>query len=328
MKHKVLALIEESGMHYISGQEISQKLGISRSAVWKHVQSLRKEGFVIDSVSSKGYHLSRGSTELNQTTLDTVIARSNFLNKAFFHESVDSTNQYAKSKAMDFPGASFIVVADTQSKGRGRRGRNWESLKNTGLWMSLLARPDINPEEAPKLTLIAAAAMAKAIDEVADCNVGIKWPNDLILNGKKIGGILTELSAEPGYINYVVIGIGINTKKREFDSELRDKATSLENELLDYKMDHLRILKVFVKHFEMYYNQFVKFSDIEAVLTINREKSVTLNRTVCVETGGETSIYNAIRLDEEGRLVVLDQAGTEKTIFFGEVSVRGINGYI
>lgn len=328
MKLDVLSMLQNSGNDYISGEYISEQLGISRSAVWKHIQNLRKEGYTIESITNKGYILIETTHELNQTSLESMIGNHSLIDRVYFLETVDSTNQMAKRVALDYPNKTALIISREQTGGKGRRGRQWISEKDGGLWMSLLLRPDISPESVSVVTLIAAAAVSKVLGGASGLDVGIKWPNDIIVNGKKLAGILTELSAEPGYINYLIVGVGINTNSLSFSSELEDKATSLKVSCPDMEINHLNIVKLFVEQFELYYNQFVEFSLLEEVLEVNKKRSVTLNRWVEIETTEGKETRYAVDIDQDGSLIVLDDNQNKKKIYYGEVSVRGINGYI
>lgn len=328
MKIDVLKMLQNSGEHYISGEYISDQLGISRSAVWKHIQKLRKEGYSIESITNKGYKLVEKTLELNQTALESLVGEHAMIDRAYYLETVDSTNQMAKRVAMEFPGETAIIISREQTSGKGRRGRQWVSEKNGGLWLSLLLRPNISPENISKVTLIAAAALNQALEDITSLDIGIKWPNDIIVNGKKLAGILTELSAEPGYVNYLVVGVGINTNSVMFGEELESKATSLRLCCPNLDINHLNIVKLFVEQFELYYNQFVEFDNFDPVIEINRSKSVTLNQWVEIETlAGKETAY-AVDIDHDGSLIVQDDNHKHKKIYYGEVSVRGVNGYV
>lgn len=328
MKIDVLSMLQNSGNAYISGEYISEQLGISRSAVWKHIQNLRKEGYTIESITNKGYILIETTHKINQTSLESLVAKHSLIDHAYFLETVDSTNQMAKRVALENPKETALILSREQTGGKGRRGRQWISEKDGGLWMSLLLRPEISPESVSVVTLITAAAVSKVLGDISGLDVGIKWPNDIIVNGKKLAGILTELSAEPGYINYLVIGVGINTNSVSFNSDIEDKATSLKVSCPDMDINHLNIVKLFVEQFELYYNQFVEFNFLEEALELNKKKSVTLNQWVKVESSnGKETVY-AVDIDQDGSLIVLDNNQNKKKIYYGEVSVRGINGYI
>ncbi len=326
MKTEILKMLKEDQSAYISGEAMSQKLGVSRTAIWKNIKTLRAEGYQIESISNKGYRYVDKAYDLNKSECELAFESSTFIQRVVFFESTDSTNAQAKILGNQGPVVNTLVIADEQTLGRGRLGRSWDSGKGKGLWMSLLLKPDLQPERAACMTIIAAAAMSKAIDELAGVKTQIKWPNDIILNHRKVSGILTELSAELSHINYLVLGMGVNTGHETFDSSLEDKAISLYQASHE-KINRLSLAKAFVTHFEDDYNRFVNEGSLEGVINYNRTHSVTLNKEVAIIKGEETRRVKAIDIDELGNLIILNENNEKEKIYYGEVSVRGINGY-
>ena len=209
MKTEILRMLREAD-GYISGQELCNKFGVSRTAVWKAINQLKEAGYEIDAVQNKGYILKAAPDIMNQNELKSIMNTSWAGQELLYFDSIDSTNTKAKELAeAGYPNGT-LVVSDSQSAGKGRRGRSWESPSGTGIFMTLMLKPDINPNNASMLTLVAALAVAKAISEITGEKALIKWPNDIVMNGKKVCGILTEMSAQFDYINNIVIGIGIN----------------------------------------------------------------------------------------------------------------------
>lgn len=248
------------------------------------------------------------------------------VHKVIHFEETDSTNNQAKCYGEGGEKSGVLFVADRQTGGRGRRGRSWLSLEDDGLWMSLLLRPDIKPECASMLTLVAAMAVAATIKKVCGQVGLIKWPNDIVLDGKKLCGILTEMSAKPGCVHYVVIGIGINVNAKVFDESIKNTATSLYMHTgKEYSKDEL--IKAFCQCFTMYYEKFLKTCDMSELMDEYNDMLVNAGRTVSIESLADKRTGKALGIDKTGALKVEFADGVE-CVNAGEVSVRGIYGYV
>lgn len=325
VKTKILNLLQSNIDGYLSGEQISSQLGVSRTAVWKHINALKNEGYLIDSISNKGYKLIADTNELNNSSLNSICKDYNFIQFGRVLETVDSTNSEVKRMAMDEQFEQGIVIASEQTKGKGRLGRNWASDKHSGLWMSLLLRPRLKPESVSAITLVAAAAMASALETSTALEIGIKWPNDLIINGKKVCGILTEMSAEINQLHYIVLGIGVNLNQLNFPDDLTDKATSLKREGIEITRKQLLI--EFLKTFNLYYEQFLE-GNMQSIISYHLDHSVTVGKNVQIVTPLETRNAYVMDINADGSLLVKNEIGETEIVFSGEVSVRGINGYI
>lgn len=245
----------------------------------------------------------------------------------YFFEETDSTNVQAKRLAEAGAEHGTLVIAKKQTAGRGRHGRVWESPDEKNVNFTLISRPSINPNKAPMLTLVMALSVAKAIEEVAKMKVGIKWPNDIVLNGKKVVGILTEMSAKPDLICYVVIGVGINVDRQAFSEELSKKATSLEAETKQ-EIAHAALIQKSMEYFEKDYATFLRKRDMSELLEDYNRWLVNKDREVRVlDPQGEFSGV-ARGINPEGELLVEMVDGHMATVYAGEVSVRGIFGYV
>ena len=239
----------------------------------------------------------------------------------------DSTNLRAKEVGNKGVSADTLFIADKQTAGVGRRGRNWESPAEGNIYMSLLIRPELEPAKAPMLTLVMAVAVAEGIWEVCGAAPQIKWPNDIILNKKKVCGILTEMSLEGTGIRYVVIGVGINVNQIRFSEELENKATSLAKELSkEFVKDD--IIKKVVEKFYYYYDKFLETEDLSALKEIYNQMLVNRGREVIIHEPGNEYVARAIEIDEQGELLVETADGKYQNIYAGEVSVRGVYGYV
>ena len=223
MRARILKLLRQQSQDYLSGEEISRQLAVSRTAVWKHIQELKNHGYEIEAHPRKGYRLKSRPDLLLPEEIRAGLA-TQLLGKQIVHfYDTSSTNNEAKRLAADDAIEGTIVVSEAQTLGRGRLNRGWFSPPGGGVWVSVILRPPFPPQEAPKCTLMAAVATVEAIREASGLNCGIKWPNDILWQGRKLVGILTEMSAEMDAINFVVLGIGINVSLQEsdFHEELR-----------------------------------------------------------------------------------------------------------
>lgn len=324
MKKKILIYLKDNKDTYISGEKLSVELGVSRTAIWKNIKKLKEEGYIIDSVSNRGYKLIESESMLNEMELDGLVKKNVFLDKGVFLEQVDSTNQYLKDNYSNSK-EEVILVSDEQTKGKGRLGNPWSSDKGTGIWMSLILRPNINPSEASKITLTAAAAVAEAIEEVTEAKTGIKWPNDIVIDGKKVCGILTEMGAELGHVNYIILGIGINVSQMNFPEDIKNKATSIKL-ATEIEYSRLDIIDSFLKKFKVLYKDFLG-NNMDSIIEINRKKSVSINRKVFLIRGDSKVEVDSLDIDINGELIVKEN-NKVYNVNYGEVSVRGINGYV
>lgn len=326
MKINVLEALQNAGTTYVSGEQLSEQLGVSRTMIWKIINQLKSEGYEIESSSRKGYRLKAQNERMTQASLSLLFKNQDWFKKVVYHEVVDSTNLEAKRLALDTEENPILIVADEQQLGRGRLGRSWHSAKGDGLWMSLLIRPEIEPEASFRLTLIGAVAVVKAIEKVTSLSAGIKWPNDVIVNDKKICGILSEMSAEWQKVNYVVLGIGINVNQGQFPDEIVEKASSLAIESQGH-VNKLDLLYAFAEAY-MYFEQALYNQErLSELLAIYREKSVTIGKTVKV-IGKSERIGKALEIDDKGALLVAFEDGETTYVNYGEVSVRGIDYYV
>lgn len=325
MKTTILKALRESGSEYLSGQTLSEALGVSRTAVWKAIGALREEGYAIESHRRLGYRLTETAPRLTEE--DLVLALGPLgIRTVRYRERLGSTNDEAKGLGSGGAALPGVVVSSEQTAGRGRRGRQWLSPKGEGLYISFVLSPAIAPERAASLTHLAAYAVHGALLRLTGAKIGIKWPNDLVLDGKKVVGILTELSAEVGSLNYVVVGIGLNLKQRLFPEALRQQATSLLQEGIE-PPEEIALVREIAKSFFEAVAVYEREQNLEHVLPVLREASVTLGHRVRILRPEQTIETTALDLDEEGALVVEGPDGGTERIYFGEVSVRGLAGY-
>lgn len=326
MKGEILKLLKETD-GYISGQELCEKFGVSRTAVWKVINQLKEEGYEIEAVRNKGYILKGSADVLSKEELESTIhTKWAGANVAFFEET-DSTNNEIRRLAEQGAPHGTLAVAERQLGGKGRRGRVWTSPAGVGIWMSMLLRPQIDPMAASMLTLVMALATRKGIENATGLRSEIKWPNDLVLNKKKICGILTEMSTELMEIQYVIPGTGINVNQTEFPDDIKATATSLRIESGKVQK-RSEIIAAIMEAFEGYYDTFIETQDMSGLIEEYNANLVNLGNEVCVlDPAGE---YRGVSegINKDGALLVRLADGTLKEIISGEVSVRGVYGYV
>ena len=231
-RNKLIELLANNKEEYISGQVLSEKLQISRSGIWKHMKELEKDGYTIEGKSKKGYKIISYPDKLSENTLQWGLT-TKWIGKTIIHkESTPSTQIIAHQAALEGAPHGTVVIADEQTKGKGRMDRSWYSEKNKGIWLSIIIRPAILPYQAPQLTLLTATVLADVLRSYTSVKPLIKWPNDILINNKKTAGILTEMQAEQDHIQYVVIGIGLNVNQTKSDlpEDIQNGATSLQLE--------------------------------------------------------------------------------------------------
>lgn len=325
MKAEILKMLRETD-GYVSGQELCNKFGVSRTAVWKAINQLKENGYEIEAVQNKGYHLLSAPDIMDKTELESIHATEWAGCEIYYFDSIDSTNTKAKELAEEGHPSGTLVVADRQTAGKGRRGRSWESPTGIGIFMTLMLKPEINPNNASMLTLVAAMATTRAIRRVTGVPALIKWPNDIVMNGKKVCGILTEMSAQFDYINHIVIGIGINVHNEDFPEEIAKTASSLYLESGQH-IHRASLIEAFLEEFEDVYAEYLKTEDMEGLQKEYDAMLVNRGRQVCVLDPKEPFEGKAMGITKKGELIV-DTWESRKLVSSGEVSVRGIYGYV
>lgn len=326
MKAEILTLLRNS-REYVSGQDLCARFGVSRTAVWKAINQLKEEGYEIEALQNKGYILRSYPDILSKNEIASRLGTKWVGKTLYYYEDTDSTNADAMRLGEEGAEHGTLVVANHQNKGRGRRGRVWQSPVGTTISMSFLVKPEIAPGKASMLTLVMALAVAKGIEEACDLSTAIKWPNDILVNGKKVCGILTEMKAEMDYIHGVIIGVGINVNVESFPEELQSMATSLILEK-GRKVSRAEVIERVAENFEVYYEKFMETEDLSLLRDLYEERLISKGKAVKVldPQGEYTGISKGIT--DTGELVVETQDGKEQQVYAGEVSVRGIYGYV
>ena len=326
MKEEILRLLR-SADGYISGQDLCNRFGVSRTAVWKAINQLKEAGYEIEAQQNKGYRLMAAPDLMTEAEIKSLMHTEWVAKEVLYFDTIDSTNTKAQELAEKGYPSGTLVVADKQESGKGRRGRSWVSPSGTGIFMTLMIKPDINPNNASMLTLVAALAVAKAITSVTGEEALIKWPNDIVVNGKKVCGILTEMNAQFDYINHIVVGIGINVHNESFPEEISQMASSLMIEAGGKRFHRAQIIAETMSYFEQYYDTFLKTQDLSALVREYDELLVNRNKSVRVLDPKEPFDGKAMGITPKGELIV-DTWESRKLVSSGEVSVRGIYGYV
>lgn len=315
MKSKILEILEKKG-DYVSGEEISKEIGISRAAVWKHIKKLRELDYEIDSKTNEGYKLIKSPEKQIEFELERLLETKIIGKKILFFEEVDSTNNKAKQIALE-ENEGTVVISEMQTSGRGRRGREWYSPKG-GIYVSFVLKPNVSPEKASQLTLVSSLALVKTLNSMDNnLNAKIKWPNDILISGKKISGILTELSADVEKINYIVVGVGINLNTEK--EILPENGTSLKIEMKEEVSIKL-FLKSFLEHYDSIYQEYIN-GKIDLIIERWKDNSDTLGKKVKIIGINETFEGLAKDIDENGALI-LQTKEKEIKVYSGDVSLR------
>ncbi len=315
----VLAFLAEAGEEVVSGEAISDKLGLTRTAVWKHVEALRGQGYRIDAVPARGYRLAGVPDRLTPLELRPLLNTHDLGQVIHWYEELGSTSDRAKELADAGAEHGEVVIAEAQTAGRGRRGRTWVSPPRKNLYFSVVLRPELPPARAAELTLVGSIAICDALRQ-AGVDAGIKWPNDLLASGRKIGGILTELAAEPDRVHWVVLGVGVNVNARaaDFPPELAGEATSVLLERGQAAPRALLAAACFTA-LEGWIDRHAE-EGFGVIREAWRERSVTLGREVVVKADGRDVSGTAEDIDDAGALLVRTAGGVER-ILSGDVKL-------
>jgi BirA family transcriptional regulator, biotin operon repressor / biotin---[acetyl-CoA-carboxylase] ligase len=315
IRKDILRLLKQDVPHFISGEKMSGKFGISRAGLWKHIEALRKEGYIVESFPRKGYRLMSGPERLTDIDIQDRI-KTRFIGRGEIHcfDNVGSTNALACSLASEGASEGTVVAAESQTKGRGRLGRPWESPLG-GLYFSVILRPEMRIEEISAMTLVSASAIVCAISEISSANPGIKWPNDIFIGDKKVCGILAETMGQPDRTDFLVIGAGINVNTAR--EKLPEEATSMKAET-GKTTDRAELLCLILENLERYYDIF-KSKGFAAFREEVKGMSNVLGKEVRIETNRNTVSGMAIDIDVSGALIVRDHDGKMNSIHSGDV---------
>ncbi|AQQ53610.1 biotin--[acetyl-CoA-carboxylase] ligase [Planococcus lenghuensis] len=311
----------KAGDAAISGQQFAEEFGISRTAVWKHIKELQEEGYDIQSVKKKGYFLSAVPDSLKPEVVQPLLETAVIGRNINYHETVTSTQIIAHQLAQDGAPGGTAVLAETQTAGRGRLARNWDSAAGKGIWMSIILRPAIMPQRAPQFTLVTAVAVVQAIEEVTGLRPEIKWPNDVLLNGRKCTGILTELQADMDSVQALIIGIGLNANQTQddFDPAVREVATSLRMEG-DKPVERAVLVRSIFRHLEKYTDLYIE-NGFAPLKVLWESYSVTIGKRIRARTAREVLEGLAIGITDDGVLELKTDDGKIHTIYSADIEL-------
>ena len=322
MDEEILRLLRERPSTSLSGEEISHRLKVSRTAVWKRVKRLRSLGYEIDASTRSGYRLVRSPDLLTPSELRPIL-NTKWMGKVIHHfHTIDSTNSMAYQLALGGAGEGEVVIAESQKKGRGRLGRYWFSPPSLNLYLSVILRPKIPPQQSSLVTLMAAVATADAIQKLSCIIPLIKWPNDILVKGRKVAGLLNEIHSETDRIHFVILGIGVNLNMdgKMFPREIRTKATSLKIET-GQTISRKAFVSCLLQELERWYAIFLEKGGAP-VLTAWRGRAQIRGRDVKVSSFGETLVGTAVDVDSNGALILETKNGNRKRVVAGDIEYK------
>jgi len=321
MKPEILAILKENRDCFVSGQAISLQFGITRAAVWKYIKQLQSEGYGIQSVPKNGYRLQSCPDILTGDEINEYLTTSRIGRKILHFHSIDSTNNKARELAELGEPEGTVVIAEEQTQGKGKLGRAWHSQAHKGIWMSMILRPDADLSAASFLMQLACVAVGKAAGSLAE-TIWLKWPNDILLNGKKICGILTQSSGEIDKAEYVIIGIGINVNQdqADFPDPLRARATSLKIETGKPIVRQTLIAKI-LNEFEKNYLDSKNPEAISRIMEFCRQHSSVIGKPVLLERHGQQVRAQAVDINDQGQLCLRLDNGAMESVGSGDVFV-------
>jgi BirA family biotin operon repressor/biotin-[acetyl-CoA-carboxylase] ligase len=315
----LLTLLSENATIVISGARIAREIGVSRSTVWRWVERLRELGVKVKGQTATGYFLEKVPDILTPNTLKQRL-RGNLFGKRVYHFfKTESTNRVALALGHGGEPEGALVLAEEQTAGRGRAGRSWHSERATGIYVTVLLRPKLAPVQAPLLTMMAGLSAHAAVEATTGLPVDLKWPNDLLVRGKKLGGILTEMHAEPGQVRFVIVGIGLNVNQERFSGELANVATSLRLET-GKTQSRMELLVRLLREFESDYNCLLREGVASVVKRFEVVSSYASGKRVRVTNGTESYLGTTAGLGPEGLLQVERDDGHVVTVIAGDVA--------
>lgn len=318
-RDRLINLLAENGDNFISGQVLSDSLNISRNAVWKHMKELEKDGYQMEAKPRMGYRIKTYSKKLSSNTIKWGLDTEWIANKVIHMQTVDSTQTIAHQAARDNAPHGTIVVADEQTIGRGRMNRTWHSSKDKGIWLSIILRPEMPPNHASQLTLLAATVLADVLDEFDSLNPLIKWPNDLLINKKKTAGILTEMQAEQDRIQYILIGIGLNVNHsiEDLNEDIQSKATSLRIES-DMEWSIKDLIQKLLIAFETAYDIYMEhgFAPIKEKW---ESYGFKIGENISIKTFNDKWKGKFLGISEEGALLTESKDGKPVKLYSAEI---------
>lgn len=322
LRSKLLEAFSNAEGGFVSGQKLSEYIGCSRTAVWKHIEELRKDGYELEAVRRLGYRITKKPNKISGNEIKIGLKTNKMGHYVHFEETVTSTQKIAQTLANEGAVEGTIVVAEQQTEGRGRMARQWYSPSGTGIWMSLIIRPNLPVQATPQLTLLTAVAIVQAIKEITPLEPDIKWPNDILINGKKLVGILTELQAEADQVHSIIIGIGINVNHvlTDFPEELHPIATSIHLET-DEQWDRAQLIQEILLKFEALYSIYLA-QGFRPIKLLWEGYAISLHKPIRARTINGSVEGNAIGIDDSGVLLIETSDGSIKQIYSADIELH------
>lgn len=320
LRQEILKVLKERSGEWVSGEVLSKDLNVSRTTIWKHVKALRDDGYQFESSPRKGYRIMAPADILSAEEVQSGLVTKVFGQKNYvYYRQIDSTNKHARTLAEEGYPEGTMVIAEEQTAGKGRRGREWYSPFNRGIYMSIILRPNLPLRQIPRLSLLTAVALAEVLEETG-LRPGIKWPNDILVNGKKIAGILAEIITDMDGVEFIVLGIGININNSsdDFPDDLRTPPTSIMSEL-GMPGSRVELLQKLLLSLEQHY-ELLQTDHFTFILEKARRLSTVLGKKVQFDDSGVNIAGMALDLDENGFLLVQDEKGKVHTVISGEIN--------
>lgn len=322
IKYELLKRLSAANGKPLSGQQLADDLNISRTAIWKHMKQLEEEGYIFESIRKKGYILLSTPDTLDPAKITLALETEHFGKKIVYEKILTSTQTVAHQYAQEGAPDGTVIICEEQTDGRGRLMREWKSQKGKGIWMSVILRPDVPPYEAPQFTLVAAVAITNAIKDVTGVRPDIKWPNDLLINGLKCTGILTEMQADPDRVNAIIMGIGINVnhESEDFDEDIVHIATSLKI-ASGKQVDRAKLVAKILFYLEKYSKQYIE-EGFENIKTLWEEYSCTIGSRIKATTLRDVFVGKAIGITKDGILQLQLDDGRIENIYSADIELQ------
>lgn len=321
LRKRLLEAFTNNEEDFLSGQHLADLIGCSRTAVWKHIEELRKEGFELEAVRRKGYRIVTVPEKITANEVRLGLTTKRLGQQIHYEDTVDSTQKVAQRLSFEGAPDGTVVIAEVQTAGRGRMDRRWYAPKFTGVWMSVLLRPNLLPQKAPQLTLIVAVAVVQAIEEMTDLHPQIKWPNDILIGYKKVTGILTEMEAESDRIKSIIIGIGINVNQEveSYPEELQSIATSLFIET-GQKVNRAELIRHVLVKLEKLYDIYLA-EGFYPIKILWESYAVSIGKMITARMMNGNIYGKALGITDEGVLMIEDEAGKIHYVYSADIEL-------
>jgi BirA family transcriptional regulator, biotin operon repressor / biotin---[acetyl-CoA-carboxylase] ligase len=322
IRKQLLEAFAEANGEFLSGQTLAKILGCSRTAVWKHIEELRKEGYQLEAVRKKGYRIVQAPDKVTENEIQFGLQTKRLGQTIYYEESVESTQKIAHRLSYEGYPEGTLVISEEQVAGRGRMTRSWYSPKYTGIWMSLILRPNLPPQKAPQFTLIAAVAISQAIEEISGIEAEIKWPNDILIRGKKVTGILTELQADADKIHSIILGMGVNVNQSstDFAADIQPIATSIAIEAKK-KIPRAQLVRRILEKLEIYYDLYME-EGFRPIKLMWESRAVSIGKNIIARTINGTIEGKALGITDEGILQLEDAQGIIHHIYSADIEIK------